>query len=247
MRCAILIIGSLLWDSETTGRAEWRESRLDVGGRIQVWAPICYGRKSGSRGNTYTMVFRPGEPTGEAVLVPCTAKITTIDSLIVEANALWQAEAPNAKPGALHKSWGCVGALFGPDAAHGKLAKNWTAHFQKTGARGISVVSSEGLLDIDWPSLRDGRPADFDVVLATANRPEDHVPGARVIADAWADQCSYEDYFFNNILSGIRTSDDLEIWRRIEERSPSWLDQKSRDYQQAIDILRTEAANSTKG
>jgi hypothetical protein len=242
MRCAILIIGSLLWDSKTTGRAKWRASRLDVGARMPVRAPIYYGRKSVSRRNTYTMVLRRGEPTGQAVLVPCTTKIRTIDSLIDEANALWQAEAPYAKPGTLHKSWGCVGALFGPGAAHQELTADWTAHFQKIGVQCVSVVNPDGLLDIDWPSLPDGRSVDFDVILATANKAEVPAPTARVVADAWVDQCGYEEYFFNNVVHGIRTSDDHEIWLRIEEKAPCWLEKKEREYQQAIDILRSKVA-----
>jgi hypothetical protein len=208
---------------------------------MRVPVAIQYGRKSGSRGNTYTMVFRPGEPTAQAVLVPCTAKIETIDGVIAEANALWQAEAPNAKPGTLHKSWGCVGALFGPGTAHQELTADWTSHFQKVDAQCVSIVNSDGLLDIDWPSLPDGQPVDFDVILATANQPEAHAPTAQIVADAWADQCGYEEYFFNNVLHGIRTFEDHEIWRRIEEKAPCWLEK--REYQQAIEILRSEVVN----
>lgn len=244
MRAAILVIGSLLWDSRTTGRTKWRASRLDLDARMPVRVAISYGRKSSSRGDTYTMAFRPGGPCGQAVLVPCATTIETIDDLISEANSLWQAEAPNAKPGSLHKSWGSVGALFGSDTAHQRLTADWKAHFQKVRAKGVSVVNSDGLLGIDWPSLQDGQPADFDVILATANKPEANAPTARIVADAWVDQCGYEEYFFNNVLHNIRTSDDREIWRRIEEKSPCWLEKKKREYQQAIEILRAEAANA---
>ena len=49
MKCGILIVGSLLWDREKDGRADWQDTRLDVGGQISVKAPIYYGRKSSSR------------------------------------------------------------------------------------------------------------------------------------------------------------------------------------------------------
>jgi hypothetical protein len=105
MRCGILIIGSLLWDDGRKGiRAAWRAGWLDVPAQVPVQAPVHYGRKSTSRSNTYTMVFGPGGQTGKAVLVPCAAEIETIDGLITEASALWQAEDANAKQGVLHKS-----------------------------------------------------------------------------------------------------------------------------------------------
>ena len=55
IRAGVLIIGSLLWDGRH-GRPRWRQRRLDVSARQQVWAPIRYGRFSNCR-KTYTMVF----------------------------------------------------------------------------------------------------------------------------------------------------------------------------------------------
>lgn len=241
MRCGILIIGSLLWDDGKTGeRAAWRAARLDVGARTPVRVPVHYGRESGSRGNTYTMAFRPGESSAQAVLVPCAAKSETAEMLVAEANALWQAEDANAKPGALHKPWGCVGALFKQETASVSLAVEWTAHFRKVNAQCVSLINADSLLDINWPATLDGQPADFDVILGTATRPETEPATAPAIADAWADQHGgHENYFFNNVKHGIRTPDDLDIWRRIEERSPPWLN--SAAYEEAIDILRAEA------
>lgn len=199
------------------------------------------------RGNTYTMVFRRGEPAGQAVLAPCKRHIETITELIAEAQALWQAEAPNTETTAISSNWGCVGALFRPNAAHQEIAAGWTAHFQKAKAQCVSVVNESGLFDIGWPYMPDGLPADFDVILATANKPQVCAPAARVVADAWVNQCGFEDYFFNNAKHGIRTPDDSDIWRRIEEKSPCWLEKKKREYQQAIEILRAEVANGAQG
>lgn len=85
----------------------------------------------------------------------------------------------------------------------------------------------------------DGHPVDLDVILAAVTKPDAKPPTAQAIADAWIDQCDgYERYFFNNVLHGIRTSDDSEIWCKIEERSPCWL--KAEAYKEAIEILRSE-------
>lgn len=186
------------------------------------------------------MVFRPGETSAQAMLVPCIAKVETIDNLVVEANGLWQAEAANAKPGSLHKSWGCVGALFNKETGVQSLAADWTTHFQKVEAQSVSVVNKDGLLDISWPNGLDGQRANFDVILATATRPVAVPPTTREVADAWIGQRGgHENYFFNNVKHGIRTPDDLAIWRRIEEHAPPWLE--SPEHEEAITILRTES------
>lgn len=240
MRCGILIIGSLLWDEEKTRRRKWRTGRLNVGEQTPVRAPIHYGRKSVSRGKTFTMAFRRGEPTGQGVLVPCIRKIGTIDDLIEEARVLWRAEDESAKPKCIHKSWGCVGAEFGTDAANLKLAADWTAYFQKVNAQPVSVVNTDGILEIAWPSTPDGSAADFDVILATATKPEMAPPTPRAVADAWIAQGDgFERYFFENVRHGIRTPDDGDIWKRIEERLPPWL--KTSTYERAVEILRAEA------
>lgn len=244
MHCGILIIGSLLWDDgNKCQRANWRKERLDVSAAVRARTPIYYGRKSRSRGDTYTMAFRPNGPMGHAVLVPCTGKIEGIDSLIAEASALWQAECPDAKaqPGTLGKFWGCVGALFASGNAHAKLSAEWTAHFQKAETRSVSVVNANGLLDIGWPDGLDGQPAEFDVILATATKPEPEPPTPHAVANAWVDQCArHEKYFFNNVRHGIRTPEDADIWSRIEERSPPWIN--AEPYREAIETLREEAA-----
>lgn len=240
MKCGILIIGSLYWDNEN-GREDWRKRRLDMNAGIPVRAPIYYGRKSASRGNTYTMTFRRNDPSGMAALVPCQREIETIDDLKDEAEALWKAEAPNSQPGAIGSGWGCIGALLGSDEANEALVAAWNTHFRTTRAESLSVVSPDGNLDIPWPEIANEAPVDLDVILATATKPVTVPPGASSVADAWLGQNdSFERYFLENVRHGIRTSDDVEIWRRIEEWTPDWL--KSDDYAQAIEILRAEAA-----
>lgn len=240
MKCGVLIIGSLYWDNEN-GRDEWRMRRLDMNARISVRAPIYYGRKSASRGNTYTMTFRRNDPSGIAALVPCQREIATIDDLKEEAEALWKAEAPNSEWGAIGSGWGCVGALLGSDEAREALASAWKTHFRTTRTGGLSVVSADGILGITWPETVNKTPLDIDVIIATVTKPANKPIGAYSIADAWLHQNQgFERYFFENVSHGIRTFDDGEIWQRIEERTPGWL--KFDDYARAIEALRAEAA-----
>ena len=86
----------------------------------------------------------------------------------------------------------------------------------------------------------DGKPADMDVILAIATKAEQRPPTAFEIADAWTSQDDgHERYFFENVRHGIRTPDDICIWRRIEEQSPRWLQECK--YREAIALLRAEA------
>lgn len=238
MKCGILIIGSLYWDDDN-GRAEWRRQRLDTGSSIPVTAPIYYGRKSASRGETYTMTFRPSEPSGRALLVPCQREIETLDDLKAETAALWKAEAPNAGPDVIGSGWGCVGALLRSGEASEKLAPAWRDHFREVRSEGLSVVNADGGLDIVWPEATDGIPADMDIILATATKPEATPPGADSVADAWLSQDGgYERYFLENVRHGIRTAHDLEVWRHIEVKGPGWLEAEG--YREAVKILRGE-------
>ena len=238
MKCGILIIGSLYWDDDN-GRYDWRRARLDTGSSIPVAAPINYGRKSVSRGETYTMTFRLGEPSGRAVLVPFQRQVQTIDDLKAETAALWKAEAPKAGLGAIGSAWGCVGALYRSGEAREKLAPAWRGFFREVRAKGLSVVNADGGLDIVFPETLDGSPVDMDIVLATATKPDAVPPGAHSVADAWLGQDGgYEQYFFENVRHGIRTAHDLEIWRHIKINAPRWLEADA--YSEAAEILRGE-------
>lgn len=234
MRAGILIIGSLLWDDQ--GREHWRQSRLDVDQKVLVQTPIRYGRLS--QGNTFTMTFAPGDSMGQAVLVPCRAPIADVDSLVAEVRALWKAEDRNASPHDIVRSWGCVGALFGPGGQFDDLQQAWAAHFSMNVPTPIPPVDENGVLDIPWPmTALDGASANVDIILATATKPRPTPPSAEDIAEAWVDQNNrHERYFFENVRHGIRTSDDGLIWRRIEQRNPDWLDDPA--YAEAIGILQ---------
>jgi len=239
MRGGILIIGSLLWDNEE--RDEWRRSRLYIDKKVAVQSQIRYGRRSQSRGNTFTMTFAPGGPAGQAMLVPCRSAIVDVASLFAEAEALWKAEQRNASPGRIGGSWGCVGVLFRSGAEPDGWLRAWSVHFRAK-ASAISPVDENGVLRIPWSTTTlNGAPAAVDVILATATKAEATCPSTEDIADAWLGQTNgYERYFFENVRHGIRTPEDCPIWRRIEERRPGWLGYNL--YAEAIAILQGEAA-----
>ena len=86
-----------------------------------------------------------------------------------------------------------------------------------------------------------GTAVGLDMILATATQGETERPCPEEIANAWIEQDQgYERYFLENIRHGIRTPDDLLVWRRIEGASPSWL--RKTEYTEAIAILRGEVA-----
>src|SRR5882672_9080428 len=104
----ILAIGSLYWD-DNANRQAWRNSRLDGTAEFQVNAPIRYGRKSETRGDTYTMVFSRSCPLGHAKVIRCRNLVASTDDLIAEAEHLWAAER-SARQSNQHisTSWGAV-------------------------------------------------------------------------------------------------------------------------------------------
>src|ERR1700730_15139735 len=71
----ILIAGSLYWSTEPY-RVTWRGKFLNMNRVIPVRAPIRCGRKS--RHGSYTMVFAPGGPMGQAKVVACQSHATSI-------------------------------------------------------------------------------------------------------------------------------------------------------------------------
>lgn len=225
--------GSLDWRSEPY-RREWRRSRLtsDVG--ILVRAPIRYGRLSQS--NTYTMVFAPGCPDGQAKVRLCSRPVSSIADLVDEAKALWVAERPpNSRPlpGRLHSAdWGCVALLANPEAGDtqqvlGQWAKRVALEKDQRGrptydstsymVKGISAICHRGLLQIPWPVSADNNTAldSCDLLVATATRPTPDsatgdFPTAAVIAEA-CNRAGNADYFHKNRKHGLQTFQDEDI------------------------------------
>lgn len=245
MRAGVLIIGSLFWDTRK-GREDWRRSHLRMADQVHARAPIRYARKSKTRDNTFTMTFVADKTLGQAVLVPCAANIVNIEGLVAEVKALWKAEHLSASDSSIGANWGCVGAMFRRETVPPGLITGWADHFRQKAPCLISPVDGGGLLGIPWPvTISDGKAVDFDIVLATATKPEKKRPATEEIADSWVKQLSgYEHYFFNNVVHGIRTPDDDHIWERVEVQAPCWL--RNGAYEQAVKILRAEAEDRAR-
>lgn len=188
------------------------------------------------------MTLAPASPTGQAFLVPCRADIADVAALILEATALWDAEKRETCHGKIGASWGCVGVLFRSGVNSGGCLQDWAKYFSEN-AHAISPVDQSGVLQIPWPTMLDGAPADVDLILAIAVKAEATCPGAKDIADAWLSQNKKKErYFFENVRHGIRTPEDGLIWRRIEEQRPYWIENS--EYADAVALLRREAAAS---
>ena len=236
MHVGILIIGSLLWDN--CQRDAWRRLRLRIDRGVHVRVPIYYGRRSSSRGNTFTMALGTGDALGEAVLIPCASTISCLADLVAEAEALWKAEQPTAAANSICASWGSVGVLFAPTVP-AEWRTGWKARF-RSHASPVTLVDDAGTLRIAWPNTTDLKPADVDMILATVTKAQATQPSVTKIVDAWINQNQgHERYFFENVRHGIRTPADNCIWRQIEEHRPRWLREGA--YAEAIALLRAAA------
>ena len=227
LNVGVLIIGSLLWDSER-GRPAWREARLNMASARSVTAPIRYGRLSGKgRGYTYTMVFSRLAGIGHAKAVQCSRPIVTPADLLAEAEALWKAEQPSAAAGRIADYWGCVALLCNPDRKVPEdILKAWTdrvgrePHYGKVTQteEEARLIDENGWLLVDWPRfVETGEPLQLDLLLVTANDPaidasRPDYPDVATIAGAWnAATSKYGEYFWKNAENGISTFQDDEI------------------------------------
>lgn len=229
MRAAVLIIGSLFWRKGS--RETWRGDRLDVAGKQYVRVPIRYRRRSQKQ--TYTMAFAC-RGFGVAVAVPCQHFVGDFAGLLEEARELWKAEDANAgETGTISKNWGAVGILFRRGLKQSDIAKAWTEHCKKhlVEPTGRTFISDEGALEMSWPKTTAGKPVDFDLLLATGNVV--HSPTVSAVAKAWLEH-GEEEYFFNNVATGIQTPLDAAIWRRLSGKR--WPEK----YRAAIGVLRKQ-------
>jgi len=239
MRVGVLIIGSLLWDNDPI-RIGWRESRLSLDDRQQIRAPIGYRKRSETWHCAFTMTFRPDAALGKAILVPCRNQAGDANAVLQEAQELWQSEHRSQTVGPIAATWGCVGAAF--RSAVSPDVTEWSHRFRRKVASPVAPVDGQGILAIPWPTrTEDDKPADCDVILATATKPSPTIPDARVVAEAWLEQSGgAEKYFFENIRCGIRTPEDIDIWEHIASSSPTWLTDVC--YAEAIATLQKEVA-----
>ena len=222
----VLIIGSLYWGN--SDRDKWRRERLDLESQLNVRAPIRYGRRSKTHGDSYTMVLSAGlreVDFGTAIVVPCKSW-----DLAEEARSLWKAEADGGTRDAVSASWGCVGLLVNPCARLSpEHRERWSAFVEGRPGYGRlahmtdepEAVNEAGILQIRWPKLVDGSPLMLDALLATANDPTlvqgNRYPSASEIAEAWDTPKGKANirYFCENRKNGIETFQDKKIKRHL--------------------------------
>lgn len=227
------MIGSLYWDDLESRRA-WRKSRLVLSKPEVVKAPIRYGRRSCSRGNTYTMVFSRGCGTGSGLVLRYQHAVSSGEDLTKEAELLWTAERKaEGSNGCISADWGCVGLLIRPGVRlPQQVLEEWKNRVSREDAYTTSpprddqgaLVDRCGLLQIGWPEPIDSsQPSmEADVLLAAATHATFHgdPPGyanPEMIAEAWGRDT--EDricYFRRNRESSIRTFQDEEILTHLQ-------------------------------
>jgi len=234
LSAGVLIIGSLFWEAEK-GRKEWQDARLDMASAKAVTAPIRYGRKARTRGDSFTMVFFRLCPSGTAKLVSCSRTISTAQDLIAEAEHLWKAEKPDATPHRIASNWGCVAVLCNPNPERkipDEILEGWSkrvaaedryGNVPQTEAEG-PLITKGGLLQIEWPRVVDGgAAAQPDILLVTATHPDlmgtpRCYPSVETIVRAWNSAGSHSEYFWKNTDSGIRTFQDDQIRELLHPR-----------------------------
>lgn len=219
------MVGSLYWDKSEI-RKTWRKKRLNSK-EFDVVVPIRYGRKSGSRDNTYTMVFsqlcrRKNYGQGTAKVIACKNEANNIESIIEEAEYLWAAErnSPTTN-GRFWANWGAIGLFCNPSTS---FPDNFFENLRKitTKSSGYGelertksekpVLTEEGFFNLPWPN---NQHLPFDIILATATNPTIEngcYPSSRAIAEAWKqDKNGNDKYFWENRKSGIHTFQDGAI------------------------------------
>jgi hypothetical protein len=262
----LLVVGSLYWEGMTEGecarilkdyrqtdeenpkakmRRDWRLKNLSPKPEDthDVRVPIRYGRKSRSRGDSYTMVFSPEcvNRLGSAKAIKCSQPIKSSEDLIPQAEEVWIAEDGQEKPTrSLSAGWGSVVLLVNPKfldhterPEREKLLADWAAQIKKSPSYGnLRLLAKEltagfkselhrGRLQIPWPQLVAGGDAPFDLLLATATNPEidgaliTDYPTPAAIARAWTNNKNYAFYFWCNEASGITTADDRDIRQHL--------------------------------
>jgi len=237
LKGGILIIGSLLWQDYlfTKGdniRIKWRNLHLDYNNRIPVKLPIRYGRMSGSNPKIATMVFsnRMKNKKGVGFIVPFKNRINNQEELLDEAKALSNAEGMN---GNFVCNWGVLSYLLNKNIIQDNIKKEIIKLFRNNRRNMIfnikdfkvdrerSCLTKSQKLDIDWIEAshpNDQKKADkFHFLLATVTKPKKNPPlTIKDIATTIKSDVNRK-YFINNLINGIKTYEDFEISKLINE------------------------------
>ncbi|MBV7270663.1 hypothetical protein [Winogradskyella luteola] len=218
----VLIVGSLLWERSEI-RSKWRRESLRITNRVNIKAPIRYGRISESRYDTYTMVLsskcNSKNDIGRAVFVPFLNDRLSIERIIEESKFMIDAERNKVKDfNRLNWGWGCVGIVINPKHFKNDELKNLLNTWSENYSRGfdpqqykigdeVPIINSGGVLNITW----DNKIDDYDFFIATVTKPNVKAyPTEEVIANLMIEN-NYFDYFENNINNAISTFQDKNI------------------------------------
>ena len=216
----VIIIGSLLWDN--LDRRKWRKNSLDSESKISVPLKIRYGRVSGSRYCTHTMIFSndPNTKPGQGYVVGFRKRIRGPKTLEKQAIALACAEGIwTRERQRLTCDWGAVGILVNENKPCAeKIRSLWKKLFQeqRSGRYCHSqycfvdeepIITDEGFLQLDpKPEM-----SNFDLLMATPTVPSpDRALTPREVADRMIKQ-NYRVYFNGNIANNIATFQDDKI------------------------------------
>jgi hypothetical protein len=227
MKGAVLIIGSLLWETNENAvkneqgklREKWRET-LDIGKKIPLKVPIRYGRKSTSRKCTYTMIFSNSQKVlGTAFIVPYLKEITSFEELKQQAIQLAEAEGISTRrnPNRLiAKSWGAVGIVFNNNSKNitNEIKDLWHNEFKEFDNTGYGLDGEEvSIKENGELNFQIEIPDSIDYVFATPVKPNvSKYPTVERIAEAIIESNPrYDTYLKENYNNGIRTEGDEEI------------------------------------
>jgi hypothetical protein len=224
-----IIIGSLFWEDKPK-RTKWRQVYLEsTECKIPVNVKIRYGRKSSTRQNTFTMIIsnHPSTEFGTANILPFKAKIKNARNLesqafaMAGAEGLWKESGPS-----LNKSWGTVGLLINPKLNESRnleiIKQRWTKIYSEYSfnpsdyniEKELEIINKNGFLQIEWTD----EMKEFDFLIATLTVPNPKsLLSEKNIADK-INETGYSEYFLNNYKNGIRTFQDEEIIKHLNEK-----------------------------
>ncbi|WP_199141794.1 hypothetical protein [Pedobacter sp. ASV12] len=239
LKGAVIIIGSLLWDTEKkTERKKWQQHLL-LTQKQRVRLPIRYGRFSSSRSQTYSMVFSNKlnllNEMGMGYVVPFKEYIAQKADLLNQVTLLSKAEGFDKGDGLMFKSWGTVCIAINPftepDKAR-KLVTMWrelvtekramlsrTQRYPNASDFGEAdeekSIDEELKLKINLDELFRNELKEVDFLLATSNAIKhsdnsNRYPTPKEIAQAMFRAKDYS-YFLMNRFHSIKTQQDRVV------------------------------------
>lgn len=252
LKGGVIAIGSLYWETEENCidkksskelgkyRRIWRENNFDEKS-LEISVPIRYGRKSGTRHDTYTMVFSNDievENNGKGKVLKYIKPINSFEELEIQAIdvAISEGIYKERNNRRLVCNWGAVGLMLNPKMKEEKKAlylyiiDKWTnlyLSYRNTFDNSKyrideekPTINSNGFLniDIDWGNL--------DYLFATPVEINlKKYPNGKLIAEK-INTSSYSTYFLENIKEGIMTSEDKVIIDNLLDVHKNKIDKK---------------------